>query len=146
MKLISLRTVKESQLFLLTVLLGVFTLSSCADKSSSVDKYLEETAKTINASCPMMLDREIRMDSVTTPVQRSFKYNYTLVNLDRDSVDVEVLKTSLDPVIASEIRDNMGLKYLRDNDVTVTYSYNDKNRKHLFDLTYNAGDYKEANP
>ncbi|GBL36100.1 hypothetical protein EMGBS15_16950 [Filimonas sp.] len=45
-----------------------------------VDAELVAAAKELNKSCPMMIDKETRLESAEALPNNEFKYNYTLLN------------------------------------------------------------------
>ena len=46
-------------------------------------------ASELNKSCPMMVDQDTRLDNAIALPENVFQYNYTLVNLTKDELDLE---------------------------------------------------------
>ncbi|MCF8458865.1 MAG: hypothetical protein K9H62_23255 [Bacteroidales bacterium] len=90
----------------------------------------------------IIVDSETRLDNALALPGKTFQYNYTLVNLVKDSIDIGSLEEYLNPVILNNIKTNPDLKTFRDNDVTMAYNYKDKNSEHLLKLIFTPDQYK----
>ena len=101
-----------------------------------------ETASEINKSCPIMIDSETRFDNAIVLPSKVFQYNYTLINMEIETVDIDMLKNYLEPNIINFVRTNPDMKPQRDNKVTVNYYYQDKNRNYLFTISVTPEQYK----
>ena len=108
----------------LSLILTIGYFSSCS-KGAVVDKLIEKVAMETNKQCPMAINSETRLDSVTHPAQQTLAYFYTLLSIEKDSMsfEPEVLEESL----AQAIRDNKELEALRKLNVFFRYVYFDKN-------------------
>ena len=93
----------------------------------SNDKILIQVANKLNEQCPVMIDRETRLDNVIALPDNTFAYNYTLVNMVKDSIDLKVFEDYMHPMILNNVRTHPDLKFFRDNKVTMVYNYRDKN-------------------
>ena len=93
----------------------------------SFDKAMMQAASKINESCPMMVDQDTRLDNAIALPDNTFQYNYTLVNLVKDSTDIPAFQNYMQPVILNNIKTNPDLKVYRDYKVTMTYDYKDMN-------------------
>lgn len=120
----------------------ILLLASCSAKDTVIKVLLDKTANELNKTCPMMVDSETRLDNATSLPGNVFQYNYTIVNYIKDSLDVDALKANLEPGILNQIKTNPELKLFRDNDVTLAYSYADKNGVFLLKMTFAPKDYK----
>lgn len=89
------------------------------------DKVMTEMASEFNKALPMMIDKETRLDNTMAMPDNSFIYNYTLVNLPLDSIDVTYFNEFMEPIIINNVKSNPDLIVFRDNDVTLQYSYKD---------------------
>ncbi len=101
-------------------------------KKQTFDKVLLESANEINKICPLMVDGETRLDNAIAKPDNVFQYNYTLVNMLKDSLDVEKLKDYIEPVIINGVKTNPELKNFRENKTTLNYYYRDKAGIYLF--------------
>lgn len=93
----------------------------------SLDKTLMKVASEVNKTCPMMVDKETRLDNTVALPDKIFQYNYTLVNMVKDSINVQDLKNYLEPNVTNNMKTNPDMKFYRDKKITMTYYYKDKN-------------------
>jgi len=111
-------------------------------KSPSFEKALIEAANDVSKSCPMMLDDDTRLDSATVILPKTFQYNYTLINFEKEELDVLELKNMLEPDIVNFIRTSRDMKNFRDNKVVINYYYNDKNGDYLLNISVSPEQYE----
>jgi hypothetical protein len=139
---------KRKQNILLLVLIGIaivlavffqFYLSRNADK---VTTEVGELVGKYNKNCPLTIQEGIRLDSVSLPDKSIVQYNLTLVNVKKESAEVDIIKEEIKKSLISTAKANPGLQVFRDNDYTLIYSYNDKNKAFLFDIKILADQYK----
>lgn len=93
----------------------------------SIDQVLVKTASEINKSCPIMVDQYTRLDNTTALPDNSLKYNYTLIENTINEVNLDTAAKYIKPHLINNVKTDPGLKYFRDNDVTLIYNYRDKN-------------------
>ncbi len=108
----------------------------------SIDQQLMKTASELNKSCPVMVDADTRLDNTITTPEKRFQYNYTLVNLLKESIDIESMEAYLTPQILNTIQTSPDLKFFREKGVTLVYDYKDKNSVHLLRLEFTPNEYK----
>jgi ribosomal protein L40E len=108
----------------------------------SIDKVLMKSASEINKSCPIMIDSETRLDNTIVLLSKVFQYNYTLVNMEKETVDIAALKDYLEPSIINFVRTNPEMKFQRDKKITVNYYYQDKDRNYLFTISVTPEQYE----
>jgi hypothetical protein len=123
-------------------LIAYFAVQQVFFKPPTFDKQMMQIASELNKSCPIMVDAETQLDNAVAIPDNTFQYNYTLVSMERATFDISELKNYLQPIILNNIKTNPDLKIFRDNDVTMAYSYKDKNGEHLFKLTFKPENYK----
>ncbi len=111
-------------------------------KPPSFDKQMMQMASELNKTCPVMVDAETRLDNAVALPEKTFQYNYTLVNMVKDSIDIVSIEEYLKPVILNTIKTNPDLKSFRDNNVIMSYNYKDKNSMHILKLTFTPDHYK----
>jgi hypothetical protein len=104
-------------------------------KYKSVGKELTVLVENYNKACPMMISNDIRMESVNTLPHNAVEYDFTLVNVQKESIEVEALKKSVEKEIMESSKTNPSLEAFRDNSSTVIYNYKDSNQKELFKIT-----------
>ena len=110
-------------------------------KSPTLNKELVKLASDMNRTLPMMVDSETRLDNTTAYPNNTFQYSYTLINYDKESIDVIELKRTLEPHIVNQLKSSPQMQWERDNKVTLDYYYKDKNGIHLFTITVKPEQY-----
>jgi hypothetical protein len=112
-------------------------------KGHSYDKSVTDFVKTINKSCPDMIDPETRMDKVLLYGENNLQFNYTLVHMIKDSLPIPTLKKYMEPVIYGKIRNSGTLRQFLNKNLTWIYSYSDKNGDFIFKVTYTPDMFKD---
>ncbi|MCX6239793.1 MAG: hypothetical protein NTY07_19985 [Bacteroidia bacterium] len=96
-------------------------------KAPSFDKQMMQAASELNKTCPMMVDKETQLDNSVALPEKTFQYNYTLVNMVKDSIDIQSFKNYIEPIVTNNMKTNPDMKFYRDNKITMSYYYKDKN-------------------
>jgi hypothetical protein len=104
-------------------------------KYKSVDDELTVMVENYDKACPIMISNDIRMESVNTMPHNTVQYDFTLVRVIKESVNVDDLKNSVEQEIMATSKTNPSLQAFRDNNSSVIYSYRDNNQKELFKIT-----------
>ena len=100
----------------------------------SYDQAMMQAASEINKSCPIMVDRETRLDNAVALPENVFQYNYTLVNMEKATMDIEGLQNNLRPTVINFVKTNPDMKINRENKTVMAYYYKDKNGEFLFKI------------
>ena len=119
----------------LILLLLFIPLVSCdfnlnkANSYSNIDfdAMLRITAEKINERCPMMVDKNTRMDNVAALSNKKILHNYTLINNVVGDFTDEYLENEFGRILINKVKTNPGLSLWRENNVTLVYHYSDKN-------------------
>ena len=111
-------------------------------KTASPDKAVLKFSKELNKTCPTMVDAETRLDKVDALADNSLRFNYTLINRDKDSLAISNLKKFMEPVILNKIKTSPALSRYLNKNLTWIYSYNDKNGDFIFKITYTPEQFK----
>ncbi|MUP39139.1 hypothetical protein [Labilibaculum euxinus] len=106
------------------------------------EKVLMVTASELNKTCPVMIDNATRLDNTIALPGNVFQYNYTLIDMSKDSVNIEELKAYLEPTIINFVKTNPDMQILRDNKVQVNYYYKDKSGVYLFTISVKPEQYE----
>jgi hypothetical protein len=109
---------------------------------SSIYKEVTKFALEMNKTCPSMVDPETRLDKVIASADNNLQFNYTLVNMIKDSLPINSLKNYMEPVILDKIKNSATLKKFLDKNLTWIYSYNDKKGDFIFKITYAPEQFK----
>lgn len=92
----------------------------------SFDKVMMQVASELNKTCPIMVDEYTQLDNAVALPNNTFQYNYTLVYLTKEEVNLDTVKKYIEPLILNNIRTNPDMKYFREKKATIVYSYKDK--------------------
>ena len=103
-------------------------------KAPTYDQVMMKAASEINKSCPMMVDKETRLDNAVALPENIFQYNYTLVNMEKATTDISQIENYLRPILINSVKTNPDMKINRDNKTTMGYYYKDKNGEFLFKI------------
>ncbi len=108
---------------------GKTVVKSMFDRKASVsyDQVLVETSKRINATLPMHVDKETRMDSTVAGPGNRLTYLYTLVNLSSDDLDSATFIKNMRPQLIQGYRTSPSMAAFRERQVELHYHYRDKN-------------------
>lgn len=125
-------TAKEKKKFpralLFLVILSILLLIrfSMMGGEVSFDKILKHTASELNKTCPQQVDEDTRLDSASVHENKTFRYNYTCLKFNKDSMDVEMFAMSIKPAMINNAKNNADLQLFRDNSVILEYYFRDE--------------------
>jgi hypothetical protein len=137
---------KMSATAIIGMVIGIITIALVQQfffKAPTYEESMKRAAAELNKSAPTAVDEETRFDSAEVLPNNVFQYNYTLVNLVKDSIDVNVLDENLRSSIVSSVKTNPSLKLNRKQGTTFIYSYKDKNGELLLNIEVTPDLYKE---
>ncbi|KLT68124.1 hypothetical protein [Flavobacterium sp. ABG] len=141
---------KERQNIRLMITVGialvlVFVIQFYFYKSTDeVDTEIKELVEKYNTNCPLTIQEGIRLDSVSLPEgnEKIAQYNLTLVNIEKEKTDLDVVHKEIEKSLLSTAKANPGLRVFANNDFTLVYSYKDKKKVFLFKVTILPDQYK----
>ena len=110
----------------------VFSAQHFFFKNKMIGDEITPLVANYNSACPMMISDDIRMESVNTLPDNTVQYDFTLVRVIKENIDVKALNKSVEKEILSSSKTNPSLEAFRDNNSTVIYVYRDNNQKMLF--------------
>lgn len=125
----------------LTVALAIKQVFFKTEKKT-FDDHLEMISEEINKTCPIVMDKETRLDKTSTVGGNIFQYHYTLTNLEKGRFDEADLKAYLNESILNSIRESEDLQYFKDRGTTLVYYYSDRYQQELFTLTFTKEEYR----
>jgi hypothetical protein len=109
-------------------------------RSESIDEKLAQACSNLSKTLPKMIDKDTRLDSVSTGADRIWHYHYTLINAHADQLDSTKFSNILKPGILEFYRTNPDLESFRDNGVTCDYEYFDVGGNHITDIEVGPND------
>jgi predicted RNA-binding protein len=124
-------------------LVGIVYMVYVFTKPVSFDRLLLQEAREKNRSCPQYVDQETRLDNTTVLDGNVFQYNYTLIKRVKDSIQVEALRSYLEPSIIANIKTNPDLRYQRENNITISFNYKDKNGQAVLKISITPSMYNK---
>ena len=104
-------------------------------KVPEFDKVMMQVASEINKTCPIMVDQHTQLDNAVAMPNNVFQYNYTLVNVTKEEMNVDTFIKYVEPGIINGIKTNPDMKIYRDNKTTMAYYYKDKNGEFVHKLS-----------
>ncbi|MBS7256473.1 hypothetical protein [Flavobacterium branchiicola] len=126
----------------IAIVLAVFFQFYLSKNASEVNTEVVELIGKYNENCPLTIQEGIRLDSVSLPEERVVRYNLTLLNVEKATAEVDVIQNEIQKSLISTAKANPGLQVFRDNDYNLIYSYSDKKKVFLFDVTILPDQYK----
>lgn len=144
------KTKRKQNILLLTVIgiavaLAVYFQFFLSENKVEVKAEITELVAKYNKNCPLKIQEGIRLDSVSLPnlpEEKVVQYNLTLLNVEKETAEIAVIKTEIQKSLISTAKANPGLQVFRDNDYTLIYSYKDKKKVFLFDVKILPDQYK----
>jgi len=91
------------------------------------NKQLKNIANEINKTCPIVVDQYTRLDNVSVLPNKVLQYNYTLINISKDEVNMDTVDKYIKPTILNSVKTDPSMKYQREHEITLSYHYRDKN-------------------
>ncbi|KAF2331069.1 hypothetical protein [Flavobacterium ginsenosidimutans] len=126
----------------IAVALAVFFQFYLSENATEVKTEITELVEKYNKNCPLNIQEGIRLDSVTLGEEREVQYNLTLLNVAKETAEVNVIQEEIEKSLISTAKANPGLQVFRDNDYTLIYHYSDKKKVFLFDVKILPDQYK----
>src|SRR5207342_3201144 len=72
-------------------------------KPASFDKAMMTAASELNKTCPIMVDKETRLDNAVALPNNILQYNYSLINYDKSQVNEAVLRKAITPGLVNNV-------------------------------------------
>lgn len=96
--------------------------NSTQKSSTPIEELLPKFASQLNAKLPMMVDANTRLDSVMG-INRTLRYNYTLINHSSLNVTDQDVRNSLQQKIENNVCTSQETLSFIKNGVTISYAY-----------------------
>jgi len=128
---------------LLGLLVGVALMTACKDQEAPAQlNPVERLASSINYKCPFMVDVDTRMDSVYIWPDSTFQYSYTLVNQDKEKIDIMGLTAFIGSQLMETVRHSSTMKLHRDHELRLVFYYRDRNGDFVTQIIIEPEDYQ----
>ena len=109
--------------------------------NSNSGDALKQSIEALNSSCPRQMDSQTRLDSALYRPGNVFAEYFTLVNLEKASIDTADMKSRIEENILGSIKTNAAFTLFKNSNYTFAFIYNDKADAHLFDIIIGPGKY-----
>ena len=113
--------------FIITFAVTYFAVQYFFFNKGSIEEQMKDAAVEINNISPKMVDEYSRLDSATTIADKTFQYHYTILKMTKEEINIDVLTKFIRPEVIENVRNSPELKIFRDNKITMSYNYYDKN-------------------
>lgn len=90
-----------------------------------IDIVLVSAASMVNSTCPIMVDRDTRLDNAVALPGKVLQYNYTLTSIQKSDIDTGSVKKLITPRLLNNVQSSQEMKVFRDNKATLAYNYQD---------------------
>lgn len=142
------RQTKRKQNILLLIVIGIAVALAVyfqfflSENKVEVNTEIVELVGKYNKNCPLTIQEGIRLDSVSLHEEQVVQYNLTLMNVEKETAEIDVIKEEIEKSLLSTAKANPGLQIFRDNDYTLIYSCSDKKKAFLFTVKVLPDQYK----
>ncbi|MFB9077622.1 hypothetical protein ACFFLS_01070 [Flavobacterium procerum] len=138
---------KKQNIILFTVIgiaaaLAVFFQFYLSENADEVNTEITQLVSKYNKNCPLTIQPGIRLDSVSLPEKQVVRYNLTLINVEKETAELDLIGKEIGESIINTAKANSGLEVFRENDFTLIYQYRDKKKAFLFDVKVLPDQYK----
>jgi len=130
---------KIIKIVFLLILIGLAQFYFVKEQPSN--KELTALIAKYNNACPMLISNDIRMESVTQLSGNRVQYDFTLLYVVKETINVSDLKKQVEKQILSNSKNNPSLEAFRDTNSTVVYHYMDRKQQNLFVITLTPDTY-----
>lgn len=129
----------------IAIALAVYFQFFLSEKKVEVNAEIVELVGKYNKNCPLQIQEGIRLDSVSLPnlpEESGVQYNLTLLNVEKETAEIDVIQKEIEKSLISTAKANPGLQVFRDNDYALIYNYYDKKKVALFKIKILPDQYK----
>ncbi|WP_264535327.1 hypothetical protein [Flavobacterium sp. N1736] len=129
----------------IAVTLAVYFQVYLSKSKHEIKTEITELVTKYNKNCPLTIQEGIRLDSVTLPNlpdEDVVQYNLTLINVEKETAEINVIHNEIEKSLLSTAKANQGLQVFRDNDFSLIYNYYDKKKVFLFKVKILPDQYK----
>ena len=113
----------------------------CLVNDEFIDESLKEVSNQINSDCPIVLDKTTTLVS-SQYYNSTFKYIYVFDWEAYGTENLTDLQEKLRPGVVNYYCTNPNMSLFRELEVAVYYTYLDKNKNHLFEISVMPGECK----
>lgn len=126
-------------LCLLMALLSIPVVAYSELSDDRINSLLSEVVNAMNKSLPMMLDSEVRLDSVVG-MNKTLFYKHTLVNYTADEVDSSFFDTEVRPFLLNQACTTPQMIFALDLGISYFYHFRGVNGKFVSQIVIAPSD------
>jgi hypothetical protein len=108
------------------VVVGVAVPTYIAAKSNRIENYLQQSADEWSKEAPLMVDEATRLDCVSVGVGDELDFNYTLVQISIDDIDVDEFTETMTPHLRDVYMNNPQMEWFREHGIIHNHIYRDQ--------------------
>ena len=108
-------------------ILACFVVQQLFFQPHSFDELMRQTAGELNKNCSIVINQQMKLDKVVALPDNVFAYNYKILNFEQSQINADTLRKYVEPCIIVDVATNPDMRNLRENKVTIAYSYMDRN-------------------
>lgn len=98
---------------------------------------------TLNEGLPKMVDKQTRIDSIKMPKDDTLIFNYTLINLDKNSSElIDGASEQLKNQVKENVKKDDSFAFFRKKNMNLVFNYQDKNGVELWSFKFWPEEYK----
>lgn len=106
----------------------------------SVESMLPQIVAEMNERLPITVDRETRLDRLSAGPGEKVTYHYSLINLRISQIDKGSFIPQLREQLVNGYRNEKGMSYFRDNDVSMDFKYTDPDGAYFTTISVGPSD------
>ena len=115
----------------IVVLLIAASIGGMFGKESAESAVNDYKSSIISEKTKIMIDKDTQGFSTSIVNGDTLQYNYKLVNLNKEEVDISFLISEATKNHTNFVCSSPDMKFLIKNNISVNYAYYDKNQKHI---------------
>ncbi len=106
----------------------------------SVDDRVRDLAHELNKQATKMVDEVTRLEGVEPLPNRTLLYKYSLITKTASGIPLDALNQHVRPGVVKRYKTLPEMKIFRDNGITITYQYRDKEGQLIGDFSVGPSD------
>ena len=128
---------------LLVVFLAVIAIQKMLNNPAESQKRMLKVVESIKQTCPVIIDDETRLDSITlVSGYAEIVFYHTLLYMVNDTSIIAEFEERMNPLIIENTRNNPDLRIFRINNMVISNGYMDKNGEFMCKISVSPEVYK----
>ncbi|RKR14478.1 hypothetical protein CLV91_0555 [Maribacter vaceletii] len=106
--------------------ISIYAINLFFIQPKSVEKQMKSVAQNLNKKCPIYLEKNSRLDSVSTISNTNFIYYKTLYAMDKRYMKIDSSSAIIRPHLLKEIKENPNYEAFKKHNISIDYVFYDK--------------------